>query len=94
MIYTDDKVEKHPNKRKIAFSEVQKFARDKGCLCMEGSALSGRNVNAMFESVVRRWAELHDDHDYGGGAPKSNPRHKDTVDINQKGGKKKDKGCC
>eukprot|EP01083_Nonionella_stella_P006983 20217_1 len=52
-----DIVDKHPNKRQISFDEVQKFARDKGCLCMEGSALSGKNVNDMFESVIRKYVE-------------------------------------
>ena len=84
-------MEKHPNKRQIAFSDVQKFARDKGCLCMEGSAMSGKNVNEMFESVIRRWADLHDNHG-GGGMPQSH-RHKETVGLEQRNESQK-KGCC
>ena len=65
-------MEKQPNKRQISFDEVQKFARDRGCLCMEGSALSGKNVNEMFEAVVRKHAENLQAMDEDGGASKYN----------------------
>eukprot|EP00483_Globobulimina_turgida_P002739 UN02744 len=66
-----DIVDKHPNKRQISFDEVQKFARDKGCLCMEGSALSGKNVSEMFESVIRKYVESNLQSDVNGNNDKS-----------------------
>mmetsp|Transcript_82467 Transcript_82467/g.101159 ORF Transcript_82467/g.101159 Transcript_82467/m.101159 type:complete len:200 (+) Transcript_82467:27-626(+) len=52
-----DLVAQDPSKREIEFTEVQKFAKDKGVLCMEGSALSGQNVNQMFETVIRKYVD-------------------------------------
>eukprot|EP00485_Elphidium_margaritaceum_P021226 CAMPEP_0202720676 /NCGR_PEP_ID=MMETSP1385-20130828/142254_1 /ASSEMBLY_ACC=CAM_ASM_000861 /TAXON_ID=933848 /ORGANISM="Elphidium margaritaceum" /LENGTH=168 /DNA_ID=CAMNT_0049384521 /DNA_START=111 /DNA_END=617 /DNA_ORIENTATION=- len=52
-----DIVDTNASKRQISFNEVQQFAKERGCLCMEGSALSGKNVNEMFESVIRKYVE-------------------------------------
>jgi len=83
-----DIVEKQPNKRQISFDEVQKFARDKGCLCMEGSAISGKNVNEMFESVIRKYVQNSDE--IGGGHNTGN----DTVNLDANKNKKKKSSCC
>ena len=76
-------MDKHPNKRQISFDEVQKYARDKHCLCMEGSALSGKNVNEMFESVIRKYIEKNGD--IGGSAiGTTNKSNHNTVKLDHK----------
>ena len=98
-IYTDDIVDKHPNKRQISFDEVQKFARDKGCLCMEGSALSGKNVSEMFEGVIRKYVEKNGDLGGGGGGSSGNSSSDKSTNNSvkldqQKGDTPKKKLCC
>ena len=88
-------MDKHPNKRQISFDEVQKFSRDKHCLCMEGSALSGKNVNEMFESVIRKYVEKNGDI-VGSGIGNANKSHNNTVKLDQKkeSSSPKKKLCC
>ena len=84
-------MDKQPNKRQISFDEVQKYSRDKGCLCMEGSALSGKNVNEMFESVIRKYAE-NSNEIVGGQSNKK--AAKESVKLDAKKGQKKKSSCC
>ena len=92
-------MDKHPNKRQISFDEVQKFARDKGCLCMEGSALSGKNVSEMFEGVIRKYVEKNGDlgggSGIGGGSQGDKSRDKPVkLDQNKESATPKKKLCC
>ena len=85
-------MQNNANKRQISFDEVQKFAKDKGCLSMEGSALSGKNVNEMFEQVIRKYVESNGD--LAGGDSNGNKSKQENVKLDKAKETPQKKGCC
>jgi len=80
-----DLVEQEKKRRAIGFETVEKFAREKKALAIEGSAMTGYNVANMFQKVIEEYIARNGAPDRKGGA---------SSVLTDKKPKDEDDGCC
>ena len=89
-----DLVQSNKKQREILFNEVEKYARKKNALAIEGSAIENLNVNKMFQSVVEEYFVRF-------GVPEkrdvmglNNNQNKSNSNNDKNKNKNKNSGCC